>query len=386
MVTGVKFALVVLYAFIGIFLFFFVCLILEIILMGCGINVQEKTVPSLYKNEISTQDIRENFTVDKTNLEFKIKRGLEIIADKKIVLCLLARDVENKILTNVDKIMLFVKDFKDYRIVIFENDSVDYTRQRIREWSNRDNKVILLSCCDEAAKPLRSTSEGVDAHLREAQILPKAKCHLREAQICECRLNVDQIRNSNPISEKRIHKMAKFRNKYLDYVFKHFSDYDYMMVADIDIRGGVYREGYLTCFADDNWDAIFAKGIKPFPFMFGKINMVYDTLAFLDKQNPTEMKKNIMKSFYQLQKVYNKKVGSDNVPVLSAFNGAAVYNLRKIIESGARYDCKSDCEHIDFHKSLSKLYANPSFIINMGLDNETQMPFKFVFNIFKNLT
>jgi len=381
MVTGVKFALVVLYTFIGICLFFFVCLILEITLMGCGINVQEKTVPSLYKNEISTQDIRENFTVDKTNLEFKIKRGLERIADKKIVLCLLARDVENKILTNVDKIMLFVKGFKDYRIVIFENDSVDYTRQRIREWSNRDNKVILLSCCVEAAKPLRSTSEGV-----EAQILPKAKYHLREAQICECRLNVDQIRNSNPISEKRIHKMAKFRNKYLDYVFKHFSDYDYMMVADIDMRGGVYREGYLTCFADDNWDAIFAKGVKPFPFMFGKINMVYDTLAFLDKQNPTEMKKNILKSFYQLQKVYNKKVGSDNVPVISAFNGAAVYNLRKIIESGARYDCKSDCEHIDFHKSLNKLYANPSFIINTGLDNETQMPFKFVFNIFKNLT
>ncbi len=346
---------VMLYIFVGLVLFFFLCFVVEIILMGCGINVQEKTIPAFYKNEMYTNDILQHFSADKPNLELKIKKGLKNIANKRIVLCFLARDVEKQIQKNIDKVMIFVRGCKDYRIVVFENDSKDHTRQRLREWANKDKKVILLSCCDEG--------------------------------VCDCKLQIEQIRDKNPISNNRISKMSMFRNKYLDYVLQHFQDYDYMVVLDVDIRGGVYGDGYLTCFADDDWDAIFARGVKPFPFMFGKITMVYDALAFLDLKNPIEIKKNIFKSLFQLQQVYNKKIGSDNVPVLSAFNGVAVYKIQKIIESSARYGFQSGCEHVDFHNSLRsrKLYANPSFVVNMGIDNDSQMPFTFLFNIFKNL-
>jgi hypothetical protein len=239
--------------------------------------------------------------------------------------------------------MLFTHGFKDYNIVIFENDSKDNTRNLLKQWAQRDSKVKLLDCCDDGS--------------------------------CDCKLNIKDLKiESGPLSKKRIAKMAHFRNKYVDYVKKNYKDYDYMLVIDIDIRGGIYKEGYQSCFADDDWDAIFARGIRPFPFLFGSINYVYDWLAYADNKYK---KKDLnlldyIDNHFKLQKKYDKKIGETMEPIKSAFNGAGIYRIKTLINSDAKYSGINSCEHIDFNDSLKsyKLYANPSFIINMGVDND----------------
>lgn len=322
--------------------------------MGCGVNVQEKLVPYMYETELKRNKLREHFRIDYEKLDKKVKKGIQNMQNKKIVICALARNVERCFPKCIDKIMLFTEGFKDYSIVIYENDSKDNTRALVKKWAQSNPKVKLLDCCNEGS--------------------------------CECALKIEDLKlDDGPLSEKRIAKMAHFRNKYLDYVKKNYKDYDYMMVVDIDIRGGVYKEGFQTCFADDDWDAIFARGIKPFPFLFGSINFVYDTIAYVDKKDTKLLDDNnrFINNFSDLQKVYSKKIGDSMEPVRSAFNGASIYRIKTIIDSDARYNSNTPCEHIDFHDNLKsdRMYASPSFIINMGLDNDTQLPFKYFLSI-----
>lgn len=348
---------ILLYILLAIFLFFLLEIIIEVILMGCGVIVQEKLVPYMYDSEIKRNKLKEHFRIDNEKLNNKVHMGIQNIKNKKIVICALARDVEKCFPKCIDKIMLFTEGFENYNIIIYENDSKDRTRELLREWAQRNKKVKLMDCCEEGN--------------------------------CDCKLKVNNLKldeGAGALSYQRIKKMAYFRNKYLDYVKKNYKDYDYMMVIDIDIRGGVFKEGFQSCFADDDWDAIFAKGIKPFPFLFGSLNFVYDTLAFVDnKSHMLFDMREALKIWFRLQNVYNKKIGDSMEVVRSAFNGAGIYRIKTIIDSDAKYDSITPCEHIDFHDSLKsdKLYASPSFIINMGIDNETQLPFNFVISILK---
>ena len=306
-------------------------LVIEIILMFCGVNVHKHFVPDMYETKLRRKTIREHFLVDEVGLEEKVRRGVGNMAGRRIVVCAIVRNIEEYFPECIEKIMIFTEGFKDYRIVLFENDSGDRTREYLKRWEGSDKRVKLLDCCEEGS--------------------------------CECKLKMVDLKSTYGNTYNRISKMAQLRNRCLEYVKKQYMDYDYMLVADADIGGGVYKEGYQTCFANDDWDAIFARGTRPFPFMFGRINAMYDGLSFRDKDGNG--------NFFILQGVYNRRVGSDMVPVRSAFNGAGIYRIKSI--KGAKYDSKMGCEHIDFNSNFKRLYANPSFIINMGIDQDIKL-------------
>ena len=73
------------------------------------------------------------------------------------------------------------KNFKEYKIIIFDNDSTDNTRSLLKKWSKINKNVILLNCCD--------------------------------INNCNCILNIN-LNNYSWSSKERINKMAYFRNKY----------------------------------------------------------------------------------------------------------------------------------------------------------------------------
>ena len=248
--------------------------------------------------------------------------------NSRIVICGLCRNIKDRLVKNIPKFENTGKLFKDYRVVIFENDSEDGTRELIKDWSQKNNKVVLLNCCNMNS--------------------------------CECRLNEREMYNIGIFSTERMKKMAFFRNQYLNYVKNNCSDFDYMLVVDMDMEGSYSNQGLFNCLSYD-FDMMCINGKIPIPSTLGMAVLTYDALAF-EKDN-LKIKNNIGDSIYKYIQM-NKLVYDKNNPIkiVSGFNGMAIYNIKSILNS--QYDSKDNCEHIDFHKNMiengyDKIFINP---------------------------
>ena len=73
----------------------------------------------------------------------KILLGKQKMYRSKIVITGLARDIEPYIIKNLNMLSKIGEHFKDYRIIIFENDSKDNTRELIKKYNNQ--KIYLLN-------------------------------------------------------------------------------------------------------------------------------------------------------------------------------------------------------------------------------------------------
>lgn len=331
----------------------FAVVLSELIINGLGCNIQEYTYPGLYKNDIPKSTLESFYSFNNyPKFERSVKDGLNTMKTKTVVICALARNIEKTFPKCMEKIVSLGTDFKNYRIVIFENDSSDKTRDRLTEWTKKNPNIILMECPGHR-----------DCKLK----MPHPKTTSKD-------LNMND----------RMVKMAGLRNKYLDYVKANFSHYDYMVVYDLDSRGGVYLDGYRSVFSKINdWDSVYATGLKPVPVLFGKINVVYDVIAFVEKGNaPMKNKNDVFSHFYKYQKVAKKSAIDDEpIRVSSAFNGLGIYKMQSVLK--AKYDSNTICEHIDFNRSFSNQFISPSLILINGIDTETELPIKVAFNWFR---
>lgn len=344
---------------IVVFVLLIICIFIDLFLYAFGINVQMKTCPEYYKNVITQSDIGKHYKIKK-GFQQKVQKGKQHISDKKVVISILARDISTMFDNAVMKTEQLGEQFDDYRIVIFENDSSDDSRSKIKKWARENEKVILLRCCEEGS--------------------------------CSCDLKVRQLKVHGALNNKRIKKMAKFRNRCLDYIKKNFRHYDYMIVYDFDTRGGIFMDGFYSSFEDPSqWDIICAMGLSYAPIFFGKVDIVYDTIAFTPKDNKKSKNRTLqlINNFLQQQKILkNNTIGDKNVPVTSAFNGLAIYKIKDITHPNVYYSSKTHCEHLDLHKSMEKIqknrvFINPSMILINGLDNEPQKPIETFIGWFK---
>ena len=115
-----------------------------------------------------------------------------------------------------EKKMAKGKYFKDYKIVIFENNSDDNTREKISSYSNID---------------LIGNNDGEDF--------------------------------SSGYEESRIQRLANYRSQVQSYIKNNYSDYDHVIIIDFDIK--LFSiDGILTSLA---WD-------KNFDVM-GSVSLVY---------------------------------------------------------------------------------------------------------------
>ncbi len=325
-----------------LFLLFIVCWFgvatFEQYLMSChNVNIHQWLYPDLYTGSFNQKSfpIRAEKKSEYIN---DSALGYKVMKESSIVFCGLARDCADALPLMMQRMEEMGSFFKDYAVIIFENDSKDETRTLLEQWSLRNKKVYLLKC-------------GIDnCKFGETSAYEEGACH-----------------------KHRMERMAKFRNMYLDEVRKQYINFDYMMVIDMDIKGPWSMDGLATTFADCNWDGVFAYGIHTIPYLSGLLYGQYDAAAYV----PLEGDYCVFSSYWKTVKNYLKlnfvtcfgmKAGDAWVPVASAFGGMGIYKLKSIGE--CRYSGES-CEHAMFHKCMSekgngRFYINPSLILLSG--------------------
>ena len=283
-----------------------------------------------------------------------VNLGSKIAKQSTIIFCGLARNIESVISKNISKLEVTGNYFKDYRIVIFENDSSDKTREIISEKGKENPKIILLSC----------------------ENIPGATKN--------CKINSEILYEIGTFSKKRMKKMAFYRNQYLNYIKTNFHHFDYSLVIDMDFEGLYNNDGIFNSLSFKDWDMISANGRFQLPGTLGRVTMMYDALAYISLEGEFSEKVNIYDAFIKFLSM-NEKINSCQtklLPVTSAFNGLTLYKMNSFIKG--KYDSFFSCEHIDFNKSLidkkcNKFYINPNFICYMGIQGPRDKVLKSLF-------
>lgn len=289
-------------------------------------------------------------SLDKMELESARK----FIQHKKVIFATLARNIAPFFKKTKFKMTTIGNLFSDYRILVFENDSKDKSRELLQAWSKLDSKVILLDCCDQKQ--------------------------------CDCKLKEIHPHKFGITSSKRIHVMKTYRQKLLHYAKTHFiNSFDYYIVFDFDLPGAIYMDGFLSNFITQShpWDMVFARGLHAMPIPFSNQLFVYDGLAFIGKNDSFHYKDSPLKEVIHFnQEVNQYSIGDAWVPVKSGFNGMAIYDFPKLKDCNYLSDTFK-CEHIALHhdmhqKGFSNIFYNPSFVIIVGQQGNSR--FQYITN------
>jgi hypothetical protein len=283
----------------------------------------------------------EGFSFDKKDLSC----GEAHMKNSSVVICGLARDCSQNLDRNMEMIISLAKKFKNYKILIVENDSQDGTRKKLLGWVEKDPNVEILGC-------------GVNAKI--------------------CSLKLDKTID-HEVTNGRIKKMSYLRNLYLERVKEFYSGMDYMLVFDFDISGVIYLDGMADSFCilskRTYVNGITANGMKN---DFG-VKKYYDPFALFSKDTPSCFASGEEKRDYDQKMLEDGELPSENgdhfyfspiggpFPVKSAFAGLGIYRISSVMEKGASYDLNCSraitCEHTPFSEALGKIMINPRMIL-----------------------
>lgn len=226
--------------------------------------------------------------------------------------------------------------FKDHRIIMVENDSMDETREDLLQEAEKNERLVVL--CD-ADKPENTKT---------------------------CKLGLRSVKKGGDKEkdlEKRIGVLAGFREVYWDYILKKYNDYDYMCVIDWDLEGDVSTSGFFhgLYYARDHADVIACNSYHKMQGVY----FIHDTYPLLNHYRCDYLKENKTHEDIRVKIQMRSKLlygSAYPVPVESAFGGIALYNIQNIRDKDAHYTntptCPIECEHTTFHKNL-RVYIDP---------------------------
>lgn len=277
------------------------------------------------------------------------------LSNKRIIICSIVRNAEHGLKKNIPVIDKLCSYFKEYNIVVYENDSKDQTKEILKIWQEQAPNNIHISIND----------------IDSGNTIPQASEVL-----------------SNPFfSQRRIGKMVNLRNKYMDYIEDHGLTADYMMVVDLDVAQ-LYLEGILSSFKSNiEWDAVTAFGYSTSPKFKRRYHDTYALTMWGDEKKPQTEEK-IKKNADKLGKL---KPEDNWIRVFSAFGGLAIYKFEalkdikyQLLENeDKRVEVK--CEHFSITKQMAEKGYN-KFYINPGMQLKYQkLTLSIIFNRIKNL-
>jgi hypothetical protein len=328
---------------IGIILLIITIIIIvdAIFFMFCY-NMDKIWRPSRYKNSFLIENYK--YTSEDKNI---IEKGKKRAENTKMVIYTLCRNISKEFDKSKKQLEDIGKLFKEYKIIVFENDSNDNSRDLLKNWTKENKNIILLDCCDKCLFPLNN-------------------CYCDEEKY-NCKLRHKKGYDIGVVSSSRVHMMKNHRNKCLEYIKNNFSNYDYVGVFDFDIEGGILKSGIYHSIGLDNWDAIFANGRSPLP-PFSLNSSMYDSFAYRSENNDNE---STVKKWFKMIKL-KSKVGDKLIPVKSAFNGFGIYKLNSTRDSKYKImNSPLNCEHVGLHddmykKGFNKMYINPNMLLFAG--------------------
>lgn len=255
-----------------------------------------------------------------------------------IIVCGIVRNAETGLRKNIPVINKICSYFRDFKVVIYENDSKDGTKGLLQKWHESfSDKVFVIM------------DEGM-----QEKVIPSTR-------------DV----NCNPFfSQWRIERMASLRNKYLSFVEDNGWNPDYLMVVDLDVSR-ISIDGVMSSFNPAyEWDAVSAFGYSYSPLMKKRY---HDTFALVEtgKENTSQTEKSI----YEYCQKYGKiKPDQEWVRVYSAYGGLALYSYESI--KGLRYKAilngdsrvETRCEHFSLYHQMCErgetfVYINPRMVV-----------------------
>ena len=254
------------------------------------------------------------------NYQEKVASGYRKMRRRRVVIAGLARNLSAILPSSIARIEKLGSMFRDYRVVIYENDSQDDTRNQLRQWSLSNRKIKLLSetLGDPLNQPIRCPQRG--------------------------------------------ERMARYRNQYLDYIAENYYYFDEVIVADLDLAGGWSYDGIANTHGHANWDFVGSYGII-YRRNGWDINhfVQYDAWAFRLNDGFKPL------STEEVNNTHWPR-GAPLVPVTSCFGGLGIYRTPALLT--ARYH-GGDCEHIALHHGMRtngflRLFINPSQITLYG--------------------
>jgi glycosyltransferase involved in cell wall biosynthesis len=252
--------------------------------------------------------------------------------NKTLAIAALARDCAASLARNIPEIERLRGCFESSLVVVVENDSVDGTKELLRQWQENSTGVVAL----EGLKQPASTAHKDIIH-------PDSK---------------------NPAGGfARIEKLAGFRNQYMEYLQNIGRNIDFLMVIDSDVDSFNAEDILKTMNnAPENWTALFANGVKYFTFFGKRIpTRYYDDYAivpYTGSENPrVEMTFNELK--LNREKLEKELRREKYVKCVSAFGGIGIYKYQYVktlrYKTGpntknARFEAL--CEHISVNSPL----------------------------------
>lgn len=273
-----------------------------------------------------------------------VKNGYSIMRESTIVFSGLCINIEKNIPTLKIRVDHLSNYFKEYKFVIFENDSTDNTRSLLKKWSLENPNIKLVPCIEEE----------------------------------NCLLKINRAITSGTFSSGRMKRMSNYRNRLLDYIKQNYINYNYLMIFDLDITGPWYIDGIADSFSKKNkWDTVTAFGLNGITGTFGQ-PVYYDFIAYRDdKLNVMHNKLDFLKIIYKMASIKNK---NKLIKTTSSFAGMAIYKMDIFKNNDINYTPIDDiyiCEHTILSDNMirngyDKIYINPHMKILVGVQGDVE--------------
>ena len=315
--------------------------------------------------------------LDPTNRQHveTVRRGIQYIRDESggLIINVMSRDTVDAIVPlrqNVEGLLPFVPTGK-LAVVVFENDSVDGSREAFQQWANEPDKgyhVDVMSCGPEN---------------------PDCKFHVSH--------RYESAEAENYFMSSAVGRMPEFRQKMVNYILQSstYQNYSHMLVLDLDLKVTISPLGVLHTLGSVTDAAVASSGRQVWPGSMGTLIPPYDfapyrairtpanqhlmalSQRFCEIMPPGDRWRNqcdTVSPMHLMLILTNDRFHPHELyPVASAYNGATLYPLALIRQTHAKYDSGDDgqrCEHVGFHLSLQKpMYINPLWTFYLSPDN-----------------
>lgn len=207
----------------------------------------------------------------------------------KCCICGTVRNCEpylDKIFSNME---IIGSNFDDYRIILYYDPSTDNTLQKIKEYHERNSKLIF--------------------YINKKQMLPY-----------------------------RTHRIALGRNMCINIIRDRFPDYDYFIMMDCDDRCAkdMNQDILQRYLLRNDWDGL----------SFNHPDGYYDSWALSKRPYVLSCHhfKNNSQGVEYINKIISKTNHTDLIRCISAFNGFSIYRTNKFLN--CRYDGRFRLDYI----------------------------------------
>ena len=230
------------------------------------------------------------------------------------IICGVIKNSVDKLVANMNLAIKTGEQFNMYKIVIYENNSTDGTKDLLKKYETNQNIKII--------------SEDIDPErIKETSRIWSYK---------------EVTGSDHPC---RIEQIANARNRVIDEIVKpEYDNFTHVIWIDLDSSGWLI-EGIGDSFAQSApWDVIYANGINP-------NHTYYDMYAFRGLEHLCFGPEIVGEHFWNnLKSNLNFLNEPALIPVCSAFGGIGIF--KKEIFQKHRYDCIVNPAVKTFYKSI----------------------------------